>query len=246
MTPDQIKAMQDAIAAALATNPDVKSYAGANDPTSILNAYMTGDWSGVTSLTGKPFTDEQQKAAVTAADAALAPAYKAQVANDRATAEEQLQKTQNNFQDSQKADATAFGTDKAAQDKTAADQGVLFSGARAQKLNDLRNTYADREAMARRDAAAAIGSEARGYQYQYGNDAAQSLSDRYNLAGPSNFNATTGGVSRGTLSSAYAPTTYNFQGTAPVAQNAAVQTRAASLLANNANKLTTSGIGSKL
>lgn len=238
--------MQDAITAALKANPDVQTYGGGQDPASILNAYQTGDWSGVVSLSGKPFTDEQQKAAVAQSQAALAPAYDAQAANDEASARESLSKEQGGLATSEAADRNSFGGDKRALDQNAADQGVLFSGARTQKLNDLRTSYVNREAASRAAAAGNIASTARGYQYQYGNDAAKGLSGLYNLPGQSNFNPYSGAAtpSRG-LSAAYSPGAYNFQGTAPVAQKAAVQTRAAGYLANNANKLSLSGIGSK-
>lgn len=248
MSPQAIQAMQAAIAKALASNPDVQAYAGANDPTAILDAYMTGDWSGVTSLTGKPFTDEQQAAAVAQAESALAPAYKAQEANDRAATEENLRQTQEGFQDQINSDRTQFGRDKNTLDQNAADQGVLFAGSRAQKENDLRTTYIDREALARRNAGANLGSTARGYQYAYGNDAAKNLSGLYSLPGQSTFNPKIAGgiVTAGrSLSAAYDPSQFNFQGTAPVAQKSAIQTRAASLLANKANKLSLSGVGAK-
>ncbi len=245
MTPDQIQQMQDAIAKALSSNPDIQTYGAGNDPTSILNAYMSGDWSGVVSLSGKPFTDEQQAAAVAQAETALAPAYKAQETKDRADTEANLNNTQENFNDSQRSDARSFTEDKKTLDQNAADQGVLFSGARVQKMNDLRNTYADREAIARRNAGENISSTARGYQYAYGNDAAKNLSSLYTLPGASGFSPTTGAVSRGGIASAYDPSKYNFQGTAPVTQKTNVQTRAASLLANRANKLSLSGVGAK-
>ncbi len=237
--------MAAAVAAAIAANPDVKQFGGNNSPDDILNAYTTGDWSGVVSLSGKPFTDEQQKAAVAQAEAALAPAYKAQESNDRATTEDALRGTQEDFGDFQNSESKNFGTDKRNLDQNSADQGILFSGSRVQKLNDLRNTYADREAIKRRTASENLTSTARGYQYAYGNDAARSLSDRYNLGGTTSFNSLTGGASRGGLSAAYNPSSSDFQGTAPVAQKTAVQTRAATLLANKANKLSLSGIGSK-
>lgn len=241
-------AMQNAITKSISSNPDVATYSAGNDPAAILNAYTTGDWSGVTSLTGKPFTDEQQQAAVESARTALAPAYQAQQANDTAQVEDTLRNTQEGLTDSQAADKTQFGQDKNALDQNAADQGVLFSGARTQKLNDLRNTYTDREAIARRNAAESAASIARNYQYSYGNDAAKSLSGMYSLPGASGYNANVAGgkvTPSSSLSTVYDPSKYNFQGTAPVAQQTAVQTRAASLLANKANKLSLSGVGAK-
>ncbi len=246
MSPQDLQRMQDEISAALGRNPDVQTYGSGNDAGSILNAYMTGDWSGVVSLTGQPFTEEQQKAAVAQAETALAPAYKAQVAKDTADTEDSLRNTQEGFKDFQRGERSNFATDKAAADQSAADQGVLFSGSRFQKLNDIRNTYADREAIQRRNAASNLSSTGRNFQYQYGNDAARGLSDMYSLPGATGFNATRGTASRGGLAAAYDPAKYDFQGTSAVAQKTAVQTRAAGLLTNRANKLSLSGIGSKL
>lgn len=245
MTPQQIQAMQAAIAKALASNPDVQTYGGGNDPSAILDAFNSGDWSGVVSLTGKPFTDEQQSAAVAQARTAISPAYDAQVAKDTADTTDALRQNQEGFNDFQNTERKNFVSDKAAADQNAADQGVLFSGSRVQKLNDIRNTYADREAIQRRNVAENTTSTARNFQYAYGNDAAKGLSNLYNLPGASGYNGTTGGVSRGGVAAAYDPGKYNFQGTAPVAQQTAIQTRAASLLANKANKLSLSGVGAK-
>ncbi len=241
-------AMSGAVAKAVAKNKDVVRYAGTNDPASILTAYQSGDWSGVTDLTGKPFSDSQQKAAVAQAEKALAPAYRAQEAYDRAGVEDTLRSEAGDFNTFQRDEATQFGKDKDSLDQTAANNGVLFSGARLQKQNDLRTTYADREADRRAAGAERIATTARTNQYQYGDDSARSLRDMYQLPGSSTFNPSVahGGVTTNpTLSSVYNPGQYNFQGTKPVAQKAAVQTRAAGLLANKANKLSLSGVGAK-
>jgi len=240
MTPDQLQQFQAAIKAALATNPDVIRYGGTNSPDAILNAYMSGDWSNVINLTGVPFTKEQQQAAVSSAERALNPAYKATEAFDRSVVEDTLQENQQGFQQFQKDEKEVFATDKDNLDQNAADNGVLFSGSRFQKLNDLRNTYQDREAVMRGQVSDVARTNARDYQYRYGDQAAKGLSDLYKLPGTSNFNANVAGgqVKPGkTLSSVYNPNEFNFQGTVPTAQKAAVQTRAASLLGNKANKL---------
>lgn len=242
-------AMTMAISNAVAGNKDIAKYAKAASADDILGAYMTGNWSGVTDLTGKPFTDKQQQAAVTEASKVLAPAYEAQQAYDQAGVQDTLQRDAQGFQDFQNDEKKNFIADKGSLDKSAADSGILFSGARAQKLRDLRTTYADREAIQRRQTAGNIASAARANQYSYGNDAAGSLKSLYALPGSTTFNPNVagGGVTRsGGLSSAYNPSQFNFQGTAPVAQKAAVQVRAASQLANKANKLSLAGYGTKL
>lgn len=238
----------DAVAAALAANQNVQRYGGNNTATSILNAYQTGDWSGVTDLTGKPFTDEQQAAAVASAKSALDPAYQAQEANDTASVESTLQKNQEGLSDFQDDQALQFGQDKDTLDQNASDNGVLFSGARIQKQNNLRNKYQTADQRAVRDAGESAANTTRAYQYSYGNDAARSLSSYYTTPGASSYdpNVAHGAVTRGGLAAAYNPGAYNFQGTQPVAQQANIQTRAASLLANRANKLSLSGYGTKL
>lgn len=243
-----IKAMEKAVSAAVSKNKDVQKYAGSNDVNSILNAYTTGDWSGVVSLTGKPFTDEQQKVAVAEAEKVLGPAYEAGKSFDTSIVADKLAAEQEGFAQFQKDEKKDFGVNKDTLDQSAADNGVLFSGSRFQKLNDLRTTYQDRERIARQQSASRTRSTARDYQYDYGNGAANKLSSMYRLPGESGFNANVAGgkvTSNPTLSSTYSPNEFNFQGTKPVAQQAAVQTRAAGQLANRANKLSLSGFGVK-
>lgn len=243
-----IAAMNSAVGTAVAKNKDVQQYGGANSAADILQAYTTGNWSGIRSLTGKPFTDAQQQGAVSEAEKALAPAYRAQESYDTSIVADKLGTEQEGFTQFQKDERKDFGDNKDELDKSSADNGVLFSGSRFQKLNDLRNTYADRERIARSQAAARTRDTARNYQYDYGNGAANNLNSLYQMPEQSTFNANVAGgkvTPSSTLSAAYKPSEFNFQGTKPVAQKAAVQTRAAGLLANQANKLTLSGIGTK-
>jgi CheY-like chemotaxis protein len=242
-------AMSAAVGTAVAANRDVARYAGASGADAIVNAYMTGDWSGVTDYTGKPFSDAQQQAAVREAERVLGPAFKAAESYDRAVVDDTLRQEGEAFQDFRRDEARDFRDAKQSLDQSAADQGVLFSGARLQKQNDLREIYSQREATQRRNVADRIASTARGYQYEHGNDAADRLSARYRLPVASRFDAGVAGgkVTPGrTLASAYDTGAYKFQGTKPVAQQAAVQTRAAGQLAARANKLSLSGYGTKI
>ncbi len=238
-----VSAMSNAVKTSVASNPDIIKYGGVNTPDTILDAYMTNNWSNVIDITGKPFTKAQQQQAFAEADKALAPAYKAQVAFDNAGTEDTLKGYQEQFGQFQKSEAEDFGNAKDAQDQNAADQGILFTGSRAQKLRDLKNTYQDREAIARGATEQNIQSTARSNQYKYGDQAASGLKDFYALPGSSTFNPNVAGgkVNPGGLSSAYNAGQYNFQGTAPVAQKAAINVRAAGLLSNRANKLTATG-----
>ncbi len=241
-------AMSKAVASSLSKNKDVQAYGGGNDPLAILNAYQTGDWSGVVSLTGKPFSDEQQQAAVAEATKALAPGYEATKAYDTAGVEDTLRNNQEQLGDFQTDQGRQFTKDKDALDQNAADSGVLFSGSRLQKQRDLRTAYQTADERAVRDTGESAASTARGYQYSYGDKAVPSLASLYSVPGAASYNPTVahGAVTpSATLSSAYDPSKYNFQGTKPVAQNTNIQTRAATLLANRANKLTLSGVGAK-
>lgn len=237
-----------AVSKAAGANPDVQQYGGANTADAIVNAFQTGDWSGVTSLTGKPFTDEQQQAAVAQANTALAPAYEAGQVKDTTDTTASLTKNAEDLAASERDRAIQFGQDKGALDQNAADSGVLFSGSRLQKQQQLSQKYGNASSDAARAAAESAGSTAGDYAYNYGSDAARKLSSLYTLPGASSYNA---GVSGGkvtaprTLAAAYNPDAYAYQGTKPAAQSAAVQTRAAGLLANKANKLTLSGVGAK-
>lgn len=239
-----IDAMNKAVATAASKNPDVARYAGTNDINSIMSAYQTGNWSGVVDLTGRPFTASQQKAAVSEAEKALAPAYKAQESLDRSIVTDELDAERSAFDQFRKDEALDFRDNKNALDNNAASEGILFSGARAQRLNDLRNTYEDREALRRSQGADSIRSTARSYQYEYGDEAANRLSSLYQMPGTSTYNPNVAGgkvTTSKTLTSAYNPEQFKFQGVKPVAQKAAVQTRAASLLGNRANKLSAQG-----
>lgn len=248
MTPDTLQQFQQAVAAALASNPDATRYLGTNAVESVINAYTTGDWSNVVSLSGLPFTREQQQAAVSAAEKALAPAYRAQETYDTAGVTDSLQQDRQGYEQFKKDEADAFGDAKDTQDLNAADNGILFSGSRVQKLNDLRKTYEERDALKRGQVSSKIGTTARDYQYKYGDQNARKLRDLYTLPGQSTFNPNVAGgkvTTGGGLSSVYNPKSYSFQGTAPVSQKAAVQTRAASLLTNRANKLSPTGYKSQ-
>jgi len=238
-----LSAMSRAVSKAVAANPEVRKYAGGNSADTILNAYQTGDWSGVSSLNGTPFSPTQQKAAVAEATKALAPAYKAQEQYDTANAQDALGNIQREYSDFEDEQGRQFGKDKDALDQSAATNGTLYSGSRVKGLSDLATDYRTADERERAAEASGISSAARNYQYQYGNGNADSLSSYYRLPGASSYNPNVAGgkVTSSPLSSVYNPSAYTFQGTQPVAQKAAIQTRAAGILANKANKLALTG-----
>lgn len=240
---DTIKAMNSAVATSVASHPDLAHLTANNSPEAIANAYLTGDWGGVTDITGKPFSDADQQAAVDKANSALAPGFKETQTYDTANTEDALGSKEDAYQQFLKTQGQNFTVDKNNQDQNAVDNGVLFSGSRFQKLNDLKSKYEDADAIKRASLSTDVGSTLRDYQYKYGNNAVGSLSQYYNAPGGNVYNpgVVRGGVTGGSIASIYDPSRYNFQGTATNANKAAVQTRAASLLANNANKLTSLG-----
>jgi hypothetical protein len=249
MNPTDLQAYQKAITQALAANPEVSRFIGSSSPDEILNAYTTGDFSNIVSLSGKPFTAAQQQEAFRTAERALNPGFKAQTAFDTAVVEDTLQQQQQGLQEFRDSEAEAFSDEKEIMDTNAANQGILFTGARLQKQRDLRNNYQDRDRIQQRTVGDNIRSTARNFQYSYGDSAARGLRDAYKVPGQPQFNAN---VAKGevktspSISSMYNTNDFKFQGTTPVSQKASIQTRAASLLGNKANKLSLGGYKNKL
>lgn len=198
-----------------------------------------GDATQMTDQYGQPFSQADQTQAMNDAGLALDPYYAAATQKDTADTESRLASDTQAYNDYTKTAATNFQADKTAQDQTAATNGVLFSGGRVQKLNNLKNTYDVEGASKLAALTNKIGQTANDYQYAYGNENAGKLS-RYYTAGSNTYNpnVATGGVVSSGLSSIYNPSAFNFQGTNINAAKAAKQARAAGLLWNKANKLT--------
>lgn len=200
-----------------------------------------GDITKLTDQYGTPFSQADQQAALKEASSALSPYYAAETAKDTADTEAKLAAQQQAYQDYTTKAGQEFQTEKTTQDQTAANQGVLFSGGRAQKLQNLKNAYEAEGASKLAGLTSDVGQTARDYQYAYGNTNAQNPNlSKYYTAGSNvyNPNVATGGVEKGGLSTMYNPSSLNFQGTNINAANAAKQARAAGLLWNKANKLT--------
>ena len=204
-----------------------------------------GDVTNMTDQYGQPFSAADQAAALEQATAAGQPYFDAMKSKDQLDTEAALAAKQQEFQTYQDTAATNFETEKATQDQTAANQGVLFSGGRAQKLQNLQNTYEKAQASKLGTLGADIGNPARDFQYKYGNESANNLSKYYLASGNTyNPNVATGGVGKSALSSVYNPTG-NFQGTAVNTAKAEAQKRAAGLLWNKGNKLLSTGYNNK-
>jgi len=231
-------AMTNAVTTSVSSNPGMQRYLETNSVENIVNGFFSNNLSSIVDITGQPFTKKQQRAAVAEAERVFNPGFKAQAAFDQSVVEDTLRGQQEDFGQFQQAEEQMFGDQKDQLDNSAADQGVLFSGSRLQKQNDLRNTFQDREAIQRGRTQDNIRTTARNNQFARGDKNARGLSDFYDLPGQSQFNAGVAGgqVSQSGLSSAYNPSEFNFQGTRNVANTAAVQQRAANTLTNTARK----------
>ncbi|MCX6826860.1 MAG: hypothetical protein NTV06_06315 [candidate division Zixibacteria bacterium] len=236
------KAVADAVKTSAAANPTTQALVKTNSAEGLVNAYLTGDWSGVTDISGTPFSPAQQQEALSKATADLAPYYEAQKQYETQTAEELLTQKQADYQAYLDTQANKFQEEKTTQDQAAANQGVLFSGGRVQKLQNLQDVYAKEQAYKQGTAGRDIASTARDYQYKYGNESANTLSKYYNLGGNVyNPNVATGGVTPTGLSSIYNPSGSTFQGTRINEAKAESQKRAAGLLWNRGNKIVQGG-----
>jgi hypothetical protein len=243
-----IAAMTNAVSKAVASNPRLQSINSINSPEKLVNAYMSNDWSSVSDVTGKPFSAKMQRQAETQAERALAPGFREQQSYDEATVRDDLAQQQGQFGSFLQSEARTFGQNKEALDQSAVDNGVLFAGSRYEKERDLKNVYQQRQAAERSQVASNIGATARDYQYQYGNQGANRLSDMYRLGSGNTFNPNVAGgqvKQQQAISDVYSPDQFKFQGRQNVANKAAVQTRATGLLSNQANKLSMQGYNRK-
>lgn len=234
-TNDVDKAYKDA----LANDKEIRQMTQA-DPDAIFNAFQTGDWSSLTTPTGTPFSKDIQKEAFAQAEKAYKPFFAADQAYQTAGVEDTLQNQQKQFGDFVEQEGQDFKESKQGLDLSAADKGILFSGSRFQKENDLRNTFNKRQEQAAYSTGRNIANTARDFQYQYGNQNANKLSSLYNMPSTNVYNANVaqGGVKPSmNMTKAYNPNKFNFQGTTLNTQKAQTQQRAAGLLANRANKL---------
>lgn len=230
-------------AEAAAANPAIATLAkGGSTLEEIINGLSTGDISGLLDWQGKPFSVEDQQAALAQGMEDNRLYYEAMQAKDQADAESAMAKKQADYQDYLIQSGQQFQADKDTADQNAAEQGVLFSGSRVQKEKNLARAYAQDQATNQRNFATSIGDTARDFQYKYGNAAATGLNKYYNL-GSNTYDASKaqGGVASAGLSAIYNPSSYNFQGTKNTERQANANTRAAGYLWNKGNKLLATG-----
>jgi hypothetical protein len=216
-----------------------KFFENGNTFADIENAVNTGDLSGIKNAYGMPFLPEETKQALSDAEAANKDYYDALKSKETADAESNLRKQQLTYQQYLIDQGEKFQTDKSALDQTAAEQGVLFSGGRVQKQQNLQKTYETNQAtkfgMLQED----MGQTARDYQYLYGNDAAKGLNQYYKQGGNTyNPNVATGGVGSSGLSNIYKTGAYDFQGTKPRTIAGQAASRAYGIIRNTGYKTT--------
>lgn len=247
--PKTTEAMNKAISTSVASNPALSHLTAQNDPNTIVQAYTSGDWSSVVDNTGQPFSVEIQQEAVKKANKALAPGFDEAQRYNEADTGNKIKQNYDTYKSFLDTEASNFAADKQNLDQDAANKGVLFSGGRIQKEQNLKNLYEKQDAAKAASVASKIGELANDYQYKYGNDAVAkpTLSSYYNLgSNVYNPNVSRNGVSSGSVSSIYNPSANNYQGTEVNKNKAAVQTRAASLLTNKTNKIVPYGYKTQL
>lgn len=238
--PKTLSAMNNAVSKAVTVNPDLAHLTSQNSPDSIVNAHMSNNWSSVVDSTGKPFSDQDQQEALAKATADLQPAFSQEQNYNELTTGNILKDKVNTYSDYLTNAKSSFQSDKDTLDKNAADSGVLFSGGRYQKEQNLKNKYEQDQSSKLASLGSDIGKTANDFAYKYGSSNLNnpSLSQYYQVGMNSyNPNVATGGVKTGGLSSLYNPTGTNYQGTEVNKNKAAVAARSLNLLANKANKI---------
>lgn len=219
------------------------------DIDSLVNAYNTGDFSGVTNASGQPLDTATANKDFADSMAVLDPAYKAEKAKETADFQDTIGYKQDQYKRDLATSAENFQSDKTQLDQTAADNGVLFSGGRFQKENNLATKYANADAAKKAALTTDVSLAGRDYGYKYGTEAANSptLSGYFQAGGNTyNPNVATGGVGSSGLSSIYNPNSTNFYGKNPEKQSAEAAQRASGLLKNKVNKLVSGNYNNKL
>jgi peptidoglycan hydrolase-like protein with peptidoglycan-binding domain len=228
---------------ALNEHPIIKaSVAKGNNAEDLAYAAETGDFSGLVNQFGQPFSLEDQQKALKQAEEDNALYFDALKQKETTDAENSLAQKQADYQNYLLQSGQNFEADKATADQSAANKGVLFSGGRVQKEKNLKKGYEQDQAYKQASLGRDISNTAQNFQYKYGNNAANGLSQYYKL-GQNTFNpnVATGGVGSGSLSNVYNPNQYDYQGTQNVARKTEAQKRAAGYLWNKGNKLLATG-----
>lgn len=234
--------------AALSSDPRTQKYINAGNTADMIKYAMeTGDISSLVNEYGQPFSSKDQQEALKKAEKDVQAFYAAQKEKETADAQASLAQKQADYQNYLLTSSQNFQDNKTTLDQNAANQGVLFSGGRVQKEQQLQNKYEQDQAYKLGNYTRDIRSLASDYQYKYGNDAANKLSKYYKLGGNTyNANVATGGVGSSSISSVYRPNKFNYTGTREAEKGVDINQRATRYLTNRANKLMSSGYSNSL
>ncbi len=190
-------------------------------PEDYANMIMSGNYSGM------PYSQSEIDALQQQSLNDISKYYDEDKAKSTADFQGDAQTAQRAYQNFLDQQASQFKDDKSAQDTSAAQNGVLFSTGRVQKLNNLQNAYNTAQQVKKDQYGNAIASSARDYQYKYGNNAANNLRDYMTLGGNTyDAQGNTGVVGSGGVSAVYNPSSNNYYGTQNTAKqyNAALRT----------------------
>ena len=218
-----------------------------NTSEALQYAASTGDLSGLVNEYGQPFSLQEQQDALAQGMEDNRLYYEAQQAKDKADAENTLAQKQADYQDYLLSSGEKFAADKTTLDQNAADTGMLFSTSRNQKEQKLQQSYQRDQASKLATLGRDVANTSNDYQYQYGNNAANGLSQYYNA--PSNsYNAgvANGGVTSSGLTSIYSPSNNYGAGTVMGERSTLAKKYAANKLANKGNKLLSTGYNNQL
>jgi len=166
---------------AVVNNPvNAQRIAKGNTSEALQYAATSGDLSGLVNEYGQPFSLKEQQDALSQGMEDNKLYYEALQANDKAATENALAQKAADYQDYLLSSGEKFAEDKTNLDQNAADTGMLFSTARNQKEQKLQRTYQQEGASKLASYGRDVADVAQKYQYQYGNDAANGLSQYYN------------------------------------------------------------------
>lgn len=236
--PNTERAYTDFLTSSVSKNKDIEGLMATNRPEDIISAVINNDWTSIVDEKGVPFSTEDYERALKQGEKDIEPYYREMEDYETQNVEDILKQRQLDYQNYLATSGSEFQTEKATQDKAAADTGVLFSGSRVQKLQNLKDKFEREQEYKRASAGLDIANTAREFQYKYGNEPAKKLSSYYQLGGNVyNPNVATGGVSKSGLSKIYSPGASDFYGTKPREKSVEAQKIASGLLWNKANKI---------
>jgi len=179
------KSFKDAVKESIISDPRFKDII--TDPSqvdNIIGAYNSGNWNGITKSNGQPVSAAEANDEITKQLSVLEPAFAAEKSKDTMDLADKLANEQAQYNNYLDTSAANFQGEKATQDKTAADNGVLFSSGRREKLNNLATKYANDAALKKNTLASSIAGDTRDYAYKYGSGEANNPSLSSYFAAP--------------------------------------------------------------